>query len=141
MLRDRRSRSRRGSAAGSEVPRYLKKFAADNREKMTPAQSFLLGCLRKEDPGERIFTEHAVDMGPGAIVDIFFPDLKIAVEVDGPSHKGKEQADAARDRALKATYGIETVRCTNQEVFFHRRLVLQRIATKIAPRTNVGRTR
>ena len=43
------------------------------------------------------------------IVDFFAPEAKLAVEVDGGSHRGREAHDAQRDAYL-AHHGVRTLR-------------------------------
>ncbi len=51
------------------------------------------------------------------ILDFYLPDLKIAIEIDGTSHKGKraQEYDAIRD-SLCAKKGIKVIRFSNDEV-------------------------
>lgn len=53
----------------------------------------------------------------GYILDIFFPQAKLAVEVDGDYHKSKKQQeyDIARDRHLRGS-GTDTIRFTDEEI-------------------------
>ncbi len=43
------------------------------------------------------------------IVDFFAPQVRLAVEVDGSSHHGREQHDRLRDAYL-AHHGVRTLR-------------------------------
>ena len=52
------------------------------------------------------------------IVDFYCSELKLAIEVDGDSHFGKEETDEAREKSLKE-YGITILRYTNEEVIFN----------------------
>lgn len=63
---------------------------------------------------------------------LFFIDLysemhKLAIEVDGPSHDGKKEADRSRDRILKQALGITTLRFTNEEVMDHTEQTIRQI--------------
>lgn len=51
------------------------------------------------------------------IIDFYLPDIKMAIEIDGSSHKGKQAQtyDAIRD-SLCAKRGIRVIRFTNEEV-------------------------
>lgn len=124
-----RSGSRRSNGGGHrEVPGYLKRFAAENREDATPASRLLAGCLRNMDFGLRLWTEHAIQIGQrGFIFDLYFPDLKLAIEVDGGSHRGKRYQDRDRDIAALETHGIVTLRVSNSQVFYHRGQILSQI--------------
>lgn len=43
-------------------------------------------------------------------VDYYIPNIKKAVELDGPYHNGRKQYDEERDEFLLDIYGIETIR-------------------------------
>lgn len=47
--------------------------------------------------------------------DFVIPSLGLVIEVDGPSHRGKDEEDDARSRELFRVYGWITARCTNEE--------------------------
>jgi very-short-patch-repair endonuclease len=51
------------------------------------------------------------------IYDFYVPGRKIAFEIDGTSHDGKELKDARKDRWYLDERGIRTFRITNTEVF------------------------
>jgi len=63
------------------------------------------------------------------VLDFYCPALKLAVEVDGPTHKGGDTPDydAAR-QAFVETLGIVFVRVGNAEVYTHLEEVVGRIA-------------
>lgn len=50
------------------------------------------------------------------IADFYCTEYRIAIEVDGGSHIGKEQKDAERDAMLRSN-GINILRIWNQDVF------------------------
>jgi hypothetical protein len=54
----------------------------------------------------------------GFEVDFHWPDLKLAVEIDGPHHgrPHDRDADARQDRALQAA-GYKTIRFTDEDVY------------------------
>ena len=49
------------------------------------------------------------------IVDFFAPEVRLAVEVDGGSHRGREARDRDRDAYL-AAYGVRTLRVSASDV-------------------------
>jgi very-short-patch-repair endonuclease len=51
------------------------------------------------------------------IYDFYFPEIRVALEVDGSSHYGKESKDAYKDDLFLRIHGIKTFRVTNNEVF------------------------
>lgn len=109
----------------SKTPAYLKDYAAENRENATPACRLLAGCLRSMNLNLTIWTEHAVQLGNrGIIFDLFLPELNLAIEVDGGSHRGKQFDDRERDRAALHAQGIVTLRIRNADVFYNRDQVL-----------------
>ncbi len=57
-------------------------------------------------------------LGP-FIVDFYWPEYRIAIEVDGPSHDGpKAQAkDARRTTYLKDEHGVHIIRYQNDDVY------------------------
>lgn len=76
----------------------------------TPAEAVLLAFVRKL--GARHTFQKIVR---GYIVDFYFHKGKLAVELDGDSHLGKEEYDAARTEHI-AKDGIEVIRFRNEEV-------------------------
>lgn len=48
-------------------------------------------------------------------VDVYFPQIKVAVEIDGTSHYGKEFYDKERDAKLRSE-GISVLHISNTEV-------------------------
>ena len=77
--------------------------------------------------GIRFRRQHPI--GP-FVVDFYCAQVKLAIEIDGVSHKGCEQRD--RDRTLYLeSLGIRVVRFTNDEVLGDLEEVLFRIACEI----------
>jgi very-short-patch-repair endonuclease len=60
------------------------------------------------------------------IVDFYCKDLKLAIEIDGKSHFGKEQKDKARDKRLKQL-GVTVLRFDDLEVRYDLEKVLKTI--------------
>jgi len=52
----------------------------------------------------------------GYIVDIYLPDFRLVIEVDGVKHEETKKYDTARTRHLQKT-GIKVLRFTNKEIF------------------------
>jgi very-short-patch-repair endonuclease len=50
------------------------------------------------------------------VADIYIPGRRIVIEVDGPSHYGREWRDRVRDSKFRRDLGIRTVRIKNSEV-------------------------
>jgi very-short-patch-repair endonuclease len=63
------------------------------------------------------------------ISDFYLPQAKVVFELDGESHRGKENKDKERDQWLLSTYGITTIRFTNSEVYSKTEEVISRFRT------------
>jgi very-short-patch-repair endonuclease len=50
------------------------------------------------------------------VADIYIPERRIVIEVDGPSHRGREWRDRIRDAKFRSDLGIRTIRIENSEV-------------------------
>jgi len=62
------------------------------------------------------------------VIDFYCPAAKLAVEVDGDSHFGKEAERCdARRQAYVESFGIRFVRCTNLDVYENIEGVLEEI--------------
>ena len=99
--------------------------ARELRKRMTPEEKTLWRCLRKKSIGARFRKQ--TPFGP-FILDFFTCEKRIAIELDGNRHFGKEgkMYDAARDEYL-ASHGIRVFRFKNSEVRSHLAKVLSRI--------------
>ena len=74
--------------------------------------------LRKKDtPHELLVLEWVRSTGLGAnpqedfppyVVDVYIPDMKLAIEIDGPLHLRKK--DKKRDQVLMDEYGVDVWR-------------------------------
>jgi very-short-patch-repair endonuclease len=62
----------------------------------------------------------------GFVVDFYCPDLKLAVEIDGSSHDGRESYDAWRQRLIEEE-SISFVRITTDELVVNPDVLLERI--------------
>jgi very-short-patch-repair endonuclease len=76
------------------------------RHQPTPSEAKLWEALRGGQLGVQF--KRQVRIG-GFIVDFLAPAVKLVVEVDGCSHRGRAAADARRDRKL-ARLGYRVVR-------------------------------
>lgn len=63
----------------------------------------------------------------GWIVDFWCPSLRLAIEIDGPSHEQTENYDARRANVMYEEFGVRTVRFTNEEVLKSPLLVESRV--------------
>ena len=113
-----RKRRMRGSSA------ELAAAARDLRGAETAAERALWAELRgRKLDGLRFRRQHAIER---FVLDFYCPAARLAVEVDGGVHAGREMHDAARDEALRSI-GRETLRFTNRRVLTSITEVLARI--------------
>ena len=92
---------------------YLKKLARELRNQSTLSEVLLWQQLKR---GQRSgFDFHRQKPINCYIVDFFSPELMLAVEIDGASHKLKELEDEIRQRKLEAL-GIKFLRFDDREV-------------------------
>ncbi len=64
------------------------------------------------------------------IADLFVPEVRLVVEVDGGYHARKTRADARRDRALTRA-GYRVLRLTNQEVMRDVDAAVERVRAEV----------
>jgi very-short-patch-repair endonuclease len=82
------------------------------RRRMTPAEEKLWAALRNDEAGARFRRQHPIGR---FVLDFYCATRKLAVEVDGAVHDGREDLDAERTAALE-TRGIRVIRFRNEEV-------------------------
>jgi adenine-specific DNA-methyltransferase len=85
----------------------LEQYAWRNRQAMTESETVLWEALRKRKLGVQF--RRQVPLCGRYIADFYAAAARLVVEVDGGSHRGREKADAGRDRAL-ARAGVRGVR-------------------------------
>lgn len=80
---------------------------------------------------KRYRTQHIV-MSCNAILDFYFPDYALAVEVDDPGHLKPEKVKKDKERTAKLNAkGIEVMRFTNNEVRTDLSTVLERLCRRL----------
>ena len=96
------------------------------RKDMPRAEVLLWSKLRdRQLSGLKLRRQYSV--GP-YVIDYYCPAARLAVEVDGDSHFGKEaERRDARRQAYVESFGIRFVRCTNLDVYENIEGVLQEI--------------
>ena len=87
----------------------LNPVARKLRREMTFPERLLWSRLRRDGLGTEV--RRQVPIGP-YVVGFFVPAARLVVEVDGRSHEGRGEADAAREVALVAL-GLRVVRVSN----------------------------
>jgi very-short-patch-repair endonuclease len=84
---------------------------------------------RKQMAGHKFRRQYGVDR---YVIDFYCPNLKLAIEIDGPSHieEGAGEYDKTRQSYIEAL-GIRFLRFRNDEVYGDLNGVLQTIGAKI----------
>ena len=91
----------------------LKERAREFRNNPTPMEKKLWTFLKdKQINGFDLRRQKPIK---NFIVDFYCSELKLAIEVDGSIHIGKEEADFERQKIIES-YGIKFLRFTNAEV-------------------------
>lgn len=112
--------------------KYLKTFRKHLRSNLTPSEAFMCLLLKgKKLDNLKFRRQHSIGK---YIVDFYCPKKKIAVELDGASHNGREEYDYNRDLFIQS-FGITVLRFKNHEVFNDTEGVLEAIrqASRRAP--------
>ena len=84
---------------------------------------------RKQMLGYKFRRQYGVDR---YVIDFYCPKLKLAVEIDGPSHAEQEpvEYDKMRQSYIEAL-GIRFLRFQNDEIYEDMQSVMESIASKI----------
>jgi very-short-patch-repair endonuclease len=102
----------------------LKELARKLRNDSTFTEILLWSYLKKKQMrGFDFDRQKPID---NYIVDFFCKDLKLAIEIDGESHYGKEYKDKLRDKRLNK-FGITVLRFDDLDVRYKLEQVLQTI--------------
>lgn len=85
----------------------------------------------------RIYRAQHPVFAAGVVVDFALLDQKIAIEVDGESHRRKGAAEKDRARTLKLEkLGWVVVRCTNEDALTDPKSTVQKLLLDAADRRN-----
>lgn len=93
----------------------LKSFRKDLRNHDTQSERVLWNCLKHSQLlGYKFRRQHGVG---NYVLDFYCPELKLAIEIDGPTHDTEPSKirDAQR-QAFVESYGIRFLRFTDDEV-------------------------
>lgn len=82
------------------------------RNSVTKVEDLLWQRLRKSQLGMKFIRQYSVD---NYVVDFYCPKLKLAIELDGGSHMGKQIYDRRRTQMLNA-FGLKEIRFWNDEI-------------------------
>ena len=111
-----------------QSPDYVIKLAQEMRRNMTPCEKILWDRIKeKKLNGCRFRRQHPVCR---YILDFYCHEKRLAVEVDGDTHKERKDYDEYRDQFLENA-GIKTIRITNEDVLNNIDLVIKRIADSL----------
>jgi very-short-patch-repair endonuclease len=136
-------------------PEALELIAAHRREHPTRAERALAAILNEVNGGalEGRFRREWI-CGGKWIVDFYFPEVRLAIEVDGGYHRSTFQLGWDLFKAAELeTMGLTLLRVTNPEVFGDRERLLSRLrqawqaaarereARRATARSPAGRTR
>ncbi|MEM6254717.1 MAG: endonuclease domain-containing protein [Cyanobacteria bacterium P01_D01_bin.156] len=100
------------------------------RSHMPNAEIILWGKLcRKQIAGAKFRRQYSIDR---FVIDFYCPGLRLAIEVDGPTHQGPEAQsyDQVRQQLIESL-GIEFLRFTNNEIYQTLDIVLDVIHQKV----------
>jgi very-short-patch-repair endonuclease len=104
---------------------YLKQLSRDLRNNSTLSEVLLWNKLKKKQMrGYTFLRQKPVD---NFILDFYCKELKLALEIDGSSHIGKEEADLIRQKKIES-FGISFLRFSDLEVKKHINGVLRSIS-------------
>lgn len=116
----------------------LKSRRQDLRRKQTEAEKILWHHLRDRQLGDlKVYRQYSV--GP-YILDFFFPEVRLAVELDGSHHDKVEVREYDTERAsLLESEDIRVIRFRNDDVLNDVRKVVKRIKQFITLKGGVPR--
>ncbi len=86
------------------------------RAAATTAEKIMWSYLRKHQISDtRFLRQYSINR---FVVDFYSPELKLAIEIDGNSHTGKEEYDKLRQEIIE-NLNIRFLRFTNDEVLYN----------------------
>jgi very-short-patch-repair endonuclease len=87
------------------------------RHPQTPAEATLWHVLRNRNFGYKFRRQHPI--GP-FIIDFYCAEVRLCIEVDGPSHfeDNQQEYDATRTSYLESL-GYHVIRCTNDAIRYN----------------------
>jgi very-short-patch-repair endonuclease len=112
---------------GIPLPRpqpAVRQQARYNRKTPTKSESIFWRAVRnRRFAGQKFRRQYAV--GP-FILDFYCPELRLAVEIDGPIHEYQTEADQNRQRAIES-FGVRFVRISSAIVEHKPDLALEQV--------------
>jgi very-short-patch-repair endonuclease len=108
---------------------HIRRYADCLRKKPTPAERTLCSILKSLNGGVlkgRFASQHVVS--GKWIVDIFFPEIRLGIEIDGGVHLTSQQRKLDKQKELDcARFDITLLRLTNKEVFGDRQKLVEKL--------------
>ena len=109
----------------------IRTFARRNRRNLTPSEKKLQRILGQLNNGVllgKFKCQYAIS--GRWIVDYYFPEIRLAIEVDGSIHRTEKQRglDKQKDEDCQR-FDITMLRITNQEVFGNRTALIEKLRT------------
>jgi len=97
---------------------FNKKSEKEKRRKLrnnpTYAEKVIWLSLRKKQiHGVRFLRQYSVN---NFVIDFYVPKIKLAIEVDGSSHIGKEEYGSSRQRYIESL-GIKVIRFSDEQIY------------------------
>ena len=108
------------------------------RSNMTDAEAMLWSSIRRKQVGGfRFRRQYSIGH---FVVDFYCPEIRLVIEVDGPTHDGRDakEYDADREEQIRSL-GITVIRFKNEMVYHHLDEVAEKIL--ITARTLAGDSR
>ena len=110
----------------------LKEYARKLRNNSTFTEVMLWNHLQgKQMKGFDFDRQRPID---NFIVDFYSKDLQLAIEVDGESHYGNEEADKKRDKRLNEL-GVTVLRFDDLDIIYQLDIVIKKIELWIEENT------
>ena len=107
---------------------------------MPPAEAMLWKRLQRRQIAQAKFRrQHSVE---SFVLDFYCPEVRLAIELDGPSHDGEEAAlrDESRQKFIES-YGIVFLRFSNQEIYRNVDGIAETISRKVVDLRQTHHTR
>ena len=114
---------------------FNKKSEKEKRRKLrnnpTYSEKVIWQSLRKKQiHGVRFLRQYSVNY---FVLDFYAPKIKLAIEIDGSSHIGKEAYDEARQKYIES-FNIKVIRFTDEQVFGNVNKVIEEIENIVRER-------
>ena len=116
---------------------FNKKTEKEKRRKLrnnpTYGEKIIWAALRKKQIcNVRFLRQYSINH---YVVDFYAPQIKLAIEVDGISHLGKEAYDLSRQKYIEK-FGIKVIRFTDEEINGNPDKIINIIEEEVRSRLN-----